>query len=177
MQLLHDTLTPLGGGYVAAYGRKSGVNLGYGRDTVAWVRLRLLSEHYADAEFLPYWDDTKPPLIEASSDGLLASAWVDPKTKRAMVAVVNLADKPWQGTLKFNLQRLGVSPEAQVTDAMFNVPLNAKAPQTLSLSIEEQRYRLFLINDNFPFQQSVIKDDTEKNVATGGNAVKMLSQN
>lgn len=27
---------------------------------------------------------------------------------------------------------------------------------------EEQRYRLFLINDNFPVQQPVVKDDMEK---------------
>src|SRR5690606_20894863 len=92
MQLLHDTLTPIGAGYVTKYGRAYGVNLGYSRGTVAWVRLRLLRAHYANAEFLPYWDDTKAPLIESAPGGLLASAWVDPKTKRAMIAVVNLSD-------------------------------------------------------------------------------------
>jgi len=164
MQLLHDTLTPIGAGYVTKYGRAYGVNLGYSRGTVAWVRLRLLRAHYANAEFLPYWDDTKAPLIESAPGGLLASAWVDPKTKRAMIAVVNLSDKPWKGTIKFNLQRLGVSPDAPLTDAMFNVPLNAKASQTLSVSIEEQRYRLFLLNDNLPIANPVKKDETEKSL-------------
>ena len=71
-------------------------------------------------------------------------------------------DKPWNGTVKFNLQRLGVSPDAEVSDAMFNVPLNAKASQTLSVSIEEQRYRLFLINDNLPITNPVTGDDSRK---------------
>lgn len=166
MQLLHDTLTPIGGGYVTKYGRQYGVNLGYERDTVAWVRLRLLREHYADSEFLPYWDETKTPLIDATPSGLLASAWIDPKTKRAMIVVVNLSDKPWKGTLKFNLQRLGVSPDAPVLDAMFNQSLNAKASQTFSLSIEEQRYRLFLINDSFPVGNAVKEDETKSSLAT-----------
>jgi hypothetical protein len=57
---------------------------------------------------------------------------------------------------------LGVDPDAPVSDAMFNAPLNAKASQTLSLSIEEQRYRLFLINDSFPIQNPVKEDDSRK---------------
>jgi len=79
-----------------------------------------------------------------------------------MIAVVNLSDKPWKGQLKFNLQRLGVSPDAKVVDAMFNQPLNAAASQTLSLSIEEQRYRLFLINDSFPIENPVKEDGSRK---------------
>lgn len=155
MALLHDTQMVVGGGRIKIYRTA----LGYSRMADPWVRLQLLRERYADAQFLPYWNQ---PVIDAAPDGVRASAWVDAKTKRAMVAVVNLSTQPWKGNVKFNTERLGVAPDAAVADAMFDVPLNYKASESLPLSIEGQSYRIFLLNDRFPVLTPPKMDGTEK---------------
>jgi hypothetical protein len=156
MDLLHDQLTVEN---ATGYAR---THLGYGRDTNPWVRLRMLRAHYAHGTYLPYWDDQHPPVITAQPGGLRASAWVSGDGKSALVAVVNLSTKPWKGEVKLNLERLGVTAGAPLVDAMFDLPLNRRAGDPLPLSIEEQRYRLIMINDRLPVLQPPKMDGTQK---------------
>ncbi len=156
MDLLHDQLTVTN---ASMYQRSE---VGYDRDTNPWVRLRMLRAHYAQGEFVPYWDDRNPAVIDAQPTGLLASAWVNRKDKRALVAVVNLADKPWKGEVRLNLKRLGVDADAALADGMFDLPLNRSASAPLPLSIEPQRYRLILVNDRLPLLTPPKRDGTQK---------------
>lgn len=155
MALLHDTPMVQGGGRIKLYRTQ----VGYGRMTDPWVRFRLLRERYADAEFLPYWST---PVIDAAPAGLRASAWVDRKTNRAMIVVANLSTEPWQGNVKLNAQRLNVAPDAAISDAMFDLPLNYQVSESLPLSIEGQSYRLLMVNDRFPVLTPPKMDGTEK---------------
>lgn len=158
MAILHDTMMVVGAGRIQLYRTQ----LGYGKMTDAWVRLRHLRARYADAEFVPYWKTT---FINAMPDGLRASAWTDKKSGRAFVAVANLSTTNWKGILQFDAKKLGVAPDASIADAMFDVPLGYKVSENLPLTIEGQSYRIFLLNDRFAIPATPKMDGSEDTLA------------
>jgi hypothetical protein len=155
MAILNDTMMVVGAGRIQLYRNQ----LGYGKMTDPWVRLRHLRERFADAEFVPYWKTT---FINAAPEGLRTSAWVDKKNGRALVAIANLSTQDWKGALQFDAAKLGITTDAPIADAMFDLPLGYKASETLPLTIEGQSYRIFLLNDRFPIPAEPRKDGTEK---------------
>jgi hypothetical protein len=155
MALINDTMMVVGAGRIQLYRNQ----LGYGKMTDPWVRLRHLRGRYADAEPILYW---KASVLKAAPAGLRASAWVDKKNGRAFVAVANLSTTDWKGTLQFDAKKLGVAPDAPIADAMFDTPLGYKVSEALPLAIEGQSYRIFLLNDRFAVPDKPKLDGSEK---------------
>ena len=139
MFLLHDVPMVMGGGIVRYYGNQ----IGYGVDTRPLVHLEKLRRAFDGAEFVGYWQQD---LIEEAPEGLLASAWVDREQGRALVVISNLPSEPWSGTVTFDREALGITPDAQPYDAMFDEPIACDG-DTISLEIEPERYRLVIFGD------------------------------
>lgn len=156
MALLHDTPLPAGGGLVKYYG----THVGYGQKTETWVRLRAIRSAFDDATFIPYWEARKPATVEPA--GPLTSAWVDSERRRALVMISNLTTEPWKGQVRFNPAVLRIDPAAEAVDAMFDKPLGHPASASFTVSLEPQRYRLFIFNARVPLPDHVVPDGTER---------------
>ncbi len=146
MFIIHDVPMGVGGGIVRYYGRQ----IGYGRKTRPWVHLHRLRAAFEGAEFIGYWQDD---VIQAEPEGLLASAWVDRDGGRALVAIANLPNEPWSGTVSFDRELLGIAADAQPIDAMFDEPIETEG-DTISLEIEPQRYRVIIFGDRVPVPEN-----------------------
>ena len=163
MLLLHDVGKVADAGTFKYHGNK----IGYDPKIRQWVRLRKLREHYDGAMFVPYWQGRIAALEPEIKDTVMASAWTDTSQKRALVVISNLGTKPWNGKVKLNLNRLGVDNNAQLADAMFNIPLKYIASDNIPMNIPPQSYRLLLVNDQLPLPTNAKLDGTQKQF--GGN--------
>ncbi|MCX7598509.1 MAG: hypothetical protein N2512_06520 [Armatimonadetes bacterium] len=141
MFLLHDLPRDVGGGVVRYHAR----DLGYARDAEPWVRLKRLMDDMRGADFVGYWSDRPPAACDPP--GPLASAWVNPAVKRALVVIANLATTPWEGSVRFSYDLLRQPPHTALTDAMFDKPLALQPDGRAFLSIEPQSYRLILLGE------------------------------
>ena len=146
MFIIHDVPMVVGGGIVRYYGRQ----IGYGEKTRPWAHLHKLRTAFEGAQFVPYWEKD---LIAEAPEGLLASAWVDRERGRALVAIANLPNEPWSGTVTFDREALGIAADAQPVDAMFDEPIPADG-DTITLEIEPQRYRVIIFGDRVPVPEN-----------------------
>ena len=146
MFLLHDVPMAVGGGIVRYYGNQ----IGYGRKARPWVHLLRVRQAFDGARFTGYW---QAPGVAFDPPGPLASSWTGPEPGRALVVVSNLPDKPWTGTATFDRAKLGITPDAEARDAMFDEPL-ALTGDALALEIKPQRYRLLIFGARVPVPEN-----------------------
>jgi len=95
------------------------------------------------AEFIPYWSKKKA----ASTDNklVLASVYLKPEEKKAMLVVANWNYNPVQTEVTLDFNRLGIDPgKAQVVDAMNGKPVE-RSGDKLNLKIPKRDLKLLII--------------------------------
>jgi hypothetical protein len=142
MFLLHDVPMVVGGGIVRYYGSQ----VGYGRKARPWVHVRKVRAAFEDAQFTGYWQATG---VKCEPPGPLVSTWTDRDRGRVLAVLANLPNKPWSGTVTLDRAKLGIKPDTEARDAMFDELLASESGR-LNLEIKPQRYRLIIVGARVP---------------------------
>ncbi|GEM_PF-934547 len=103
----------------------------------------LLDKWWTTAEFIPYW--AKGKAVSTDNKLVLASTYLKPEEKKALIVVANWNYSPVQSEVTLDFNRLGISArKAKVVDAMSGKPVKRKGARIL-LNIPKRDVKFLLV--------------------------------